>query len=93
MQYETAGYSSAASSLAQPPQGLRNLLDRAQSNIYSAHELVSQIEDRLLGPTPRGVSASNEAMPGHPGVRVVADLSANSSDELVKRLGALLEAI
>lgn len=77
-----------------PQISLRGVLDNADHMLSNAHELVDQLEDRILAPRPRsaGQAGPNKATePGpHPGMRTVAQSLDVELSRLVGRMNDLL---
>ena len=77
---------------------LRGTLDQAEKYIDNAHELVDDLEDRLLCPRPRTAQTSAgggkiDTPAPHPGVRTVAQTLDSEASRLCARLNELLQEV
>ena len=90
-------YEQAEANEPQPRMSLRATLDQAEKYIANAHELVDDLEDRLLCPRPRtaavnGIGKTDLPTP-HPGVRTVAGNLDSEGSRLCARLNELLSEV
>ena len=75
---------------------LRGVLDNIEFSLNNAHDSMSELEDRLIGPSPKpmpGPAQSNAAPAPHPGVRVAAETLAARADSLVARMQKLASTL
>lgn len=75
---------------------LRGKLDDANGALRSAHEALNDLEDRLLGPSPRPIEVGQSAssLPvAHPGASHVATQVVDSANNLGARIAKLGSAV